>query len=89
VNFIRGDASDDGQVDIADAVTTLQFLFSNGILNCQLSGDTNDDDALDIADAIALLQALFGSGNSIPEPTGSCGVDPTVGTLDCASSLCP
>jgi hypothetical protein len=88
-NFFRGDSSDDGQVNIADAVTILQFLFSNGVLNCQLSGDINDDETLDIADAIALLQALFGSGNPIPEPTGSCGVDPTVGALDCSSSLCP
>ncbi|MGE4619100.1 MAG: aryl-sulfate sulfotransferase [Planctomycetota bacterium] len=89
VSFVRGDSTDDGQVDIADAVTILQFLFSNGALNCQLSGDINDDDTLNIADPVALLQVLFGSGNTIPEPTGSCGVDPTAGVLDCASSLCP
>ena len=89
VTFVRGDASDDGQVDIADAVTILQFLFLNGILNCHLSGDINDDESLDISDAIALLQALFGPGNPLPEPTGSCGIDPSVGTLDCESSLCP
>ena len=87
--FLRGDASDDGSVNIADAVAILQHLFSNGSLNCLQSADINDDDSLDISDPIALLQVLFGSGNTIPAPSGVCGMDPTPGDLTCEASICP
>ncbi|MEC9477286.1 MAG: aryl-sulfate sulfotransferase [Planctomycetota bacterium] len=89
VEFVRGDANDDGNLNIADAVSILQYLFSNGFLNCLQSSDLNDDESLDISDAVSLLQVLFGSGNTIPAPTGSCGLDPTPGGLSCDSSLCP
>ena len=88
VEFVRGDANDDGSLNIADAVAILQYLFSNGFLNCLQSSDLNDDESLDISDAISLLQVLFGSGSTIPAPTGSCGLDPTPGGLTCESSLC-
>lgn len=87
--FLRGDANDDGSLNIADAVAILQYLFSSGFLNCLQSSDINDDESLDISDAVALLQVLFGSGSTIPAPTGNCGVDPTPGSLTCESSICP
>lgn len=89
VSFLRGDASDDGQVNIADAVACLGHLFSGGALNCLNAADVNDDEAVDISDPIALLQVLFSGGSTIPAPSVSCGIDPTAGGLSCDASICP
>ncbi len=87
--FIRGDASNDLTVDIADAVSILDHLFSAGALACHLAADANDDETLDIGDPVYVLSALFSGGPDMPAPTGSCGVDPTVGLLTCDTPACP
>jgi hypothetical protein len=88
--FIRGDANQDGALDIADAITILQYLFARGrVLPCMDAGDANDDETVNIADAIRVLSFLFGSGVKPPLPPPSeCGPDPQGDTLDCRDSLC-
>ena len=89
--FRRGDANNDGMVDIADAVNILNSLFSTGPpLACMNAGDANDDERVDIGDPGLLLDALFGGASVIPAPGPlSCGVDLTPGVLTCAGALCP
>jgi len=86
--FERGDANADGSLDIADAVTTLNYLFAGQtFLPCLDAADANDDGALDIADAVYILNYLFGNGPEPPEPFDpdelECGWDPTPDKLDC------
>ncbi len=89
--FVRGDANQDGAIDIADAIRTLQFLFAHGaVLPCMDAADANDDESVNIADAIRVLGFLFGSGVKPPlPPPNQCGPDPQGDTLDCRDSLCP
>ena len=77
--FRRGDANDDGRLDISDPVMILGCKFlGEECPTCRDSGDANDDGNLDISDAVMLLQHLF----SAPRPPGPpgpfrCGPDPT------------
>jgi hypothetical protein len=88
--FTRGDANQDGSINIADVVTILGYLFQGQGADCLLSVDANDDESNDISDAIALLALLFGGGQSLPAPYPACGLDGTpAGTLSCEISICP
>jgi len=77
--FRRGDADDDGQASLADAVRVLALLFLAGEpLACEDAGDADDSGALEINDAIFLLNYLFLGGESPPLPgPNACGPDPT------------
>ncbi len=89
-SFERGDANGDGGVDIADAIATLDYLFSSGPLLCADSGDANDDGTVNIADPIRILDRLFSGGASFPWPMGECGADLTSDSLTCNSAPnCP
>lgn len=90
----RGDANDDGGVDIGDAIFTLASLFVVGSPEapCSDAADSNDDGNLDISDAIFSLSFLFTVGAPPPPAPGpiDCGFDPTDDALDClAGSTCP
>ena len=83
--FRRGDANASGEVNIADAVFTLEFLFSAGVQPDVLdSADANDDGLVNIADPIAILAALFaGEEEDLPPPgMKQEGEDPTEDDLD-------
>ena len=82
----RGDANLDGTVNLADSITTLQYLFLGEPLGCLLAADANDSETLNIADAIYLIEYLFVSGPLIPPPFPNCGADPTPGPLTCFDS---
>ncbi|MEM7167258.1 MAG: PKD domain-containing protein [Planctomycetota bacterium] len=88
--FIRGDATGDGSVDIADAVAILAQLF-NGLpaAGCADGGDANDSGGINIADAVAVLTFLFGGGQQLMYPSPGCGLDPTADNLTCSQSYCP
>ena len=80
--FKRGDADDDGQTNIADAILVLGFLFGGGPTpTCQDAADCNDDGSVNIADAIALLGHLFGGTGNLPAPFPGCGTDDKPDTL--------
>ncbi|MEE2856102.1 MAG: hypothetical protein VX949_01770 [Planctomycetota bacterium] len=89
--FMRGDSNSDTTVDIADAVTVLDYLFSAGIApGCFDASDANDDESVDVADAVQILDLLFSSGGPLPAPgADGCGIDPTSGSLDCQQGICP
>jgi hypothetical protein len=95
--FRRADANADGQVNIADAIAALTYLFAHGPLSCLDTADANDDGQVNIADAIFTLSYLFASGaQPLPPGPTSCGVDPTAdspqpgGDLGCQTyGKCP
>ncbi len=88
--FVRGDASNDGKVDIADAITVLNYLFGwKSNPSCFDAADANDDGAIQISDPIALLAYLFTNG-TLPAPGGRvCGTDATPDGLPaCGAAAC-
>ncbi len=89
--FIRGDANQDGMLDIADPVFALDLLFgAGGTTTCVDDKDTNDDGGFDISDPIYALSNLFSAGPPPPAPYPNCGVDPTPDGIDCTSfDACP
>lgn len=76
-SFIRGDASQDGVLDLADAIVALDFLFQEGPLACEDAADSNDDGMLNIADPIYLLGYQFSGGPAPLAPFPDPGPDPT------------
>jgi hypothetical protein len=81
--FVRGDANEDGVVDVADPVYTLSFLFSSGPGICLDAMDANDDGLVNIADAVYKLSFLFSGGPAPPAPYPGMGADPTADPLGC------
>ena len=66
--FLSGDANLDLKLDIADAVTVLEYLFLGGSMICPAAGDVNSDEKLDISDPVSILGYLFlGYDNWAPE----------------------
>ncbi len=89
--FRRGDANDDGSIDLGDPVAMLAILFSGAAAApCSDATDANDDGLFDISDPVLALAYLF-SGGVLPGPGIDCGVDPTDGdALGCVASVnCP
>lgn len=81
--FIRGDATYDQSVNIADAIFMLDYLFVGGEPSvCPDAADTNDDGILNIGDAIYSLSYLFSAGETIPYPYPGYGLDPSEDDLD-------
>lgn len=80
--FIRADANASGEVDIADAISVLNFLFlGTGAPSCLEAADANDDGSIDISDALYLLVYLFSGGRAIPEPYPDCGLGSLAGEV--------
>jgi hypothetical protein len=75
--FIRGDANQDGKVDLADALTILGELFQGRPMICGDASDVNDSSLLDLTDAVYLLHHLFQGGSPPAHPYPSPGGDPT------------
>ena len=89
-SFRRGDANDDGLLDIADAISVLSILFQGSAMPyCQDALDSNDDGVIDISDPIDTLHSLFGGGGPLPPPgpIGPAGFDSTPDDLLCNESL--
>lgn len=83
--FRRGDVDQSADLDLADGVRVLNWLFFGGSSpTCEKAADSNDSGATDIADVSFLLNFLFLGGPALPAP-GGCGVDPTVDGLTCES----
>jgi Ca2+-binding RTX toxin-like protein len=84
--LIRGDASQDGTLDLADGVGILQYLFIGAAADCLDALDANDSGNVSITDAIRVLCALYCSGSPPPEgPFPDCGFDSTADSIDCLS----
>ncbi|HVR75479.1 MAG TPA: hypothetical protein VMT52_14180, partial [Planctomycetota bacterium] len=80
VLFHRGDADDNGDLQITDAVRILGFLFlGSPAPPCLEAADADDNGSLQLTDAVRILGFLF-LGGPPPEPPGppgeACGTDP-------------
>ncbi len=84
-DFRRGDADENGALEITDAVLTLGFLFQGAptSLDCPDAADADDSGALDLTDPIAVLNYLFLAGPAPPAPFPEPGPDPTGDPFDC------
>jgi hypothetical protein len=61
--FIRGDANDDGKIDVSDAIYLVNYLFIDGPEPSPFqAGDANSDEVVDIADVVYLINYLFIDG---------------------------
>ena len=83
--FLRGDATQDGDLNMSDAAAIAKAVFGFGrklpfIQGCQDSADVNDDGIVDTTDAIFLLEYLFAGGRPIPPPN-TCDLDTTPSSL--------
>ena len=86
-DFVRGDANDDGAIDITDGVFTLNWLFAGGSEpGCLSAADANDNGQVDLSDAVYTLGFLFMGGRAPADPFPDCGEDPTADELGCARS---
>lgn len=83
--FRRGEADDNGSLDLTDAVFSLSALFLSGTPpGCLDAADSNDDGQFNLTDAVYTLNALFLGGGMPPAPgTSDCGLDPTDDELGC------
>lgn len=79
--FVRGDANNDGRVDLSDVVAIQNYLFSGGDV-CRQPADVNNDDVVNLADMIYLQNYLFRGG---PPPAAPF---PTVGPACWNTLLC-
>ncbi|MBI4584403.1 MAG: hypothetical protein HY717_10315 [Planctomycetes bacterium] len=94
-DFIRGDANDDGKVNIADPIYIINANFRGGPpVLCKDAGDANDSDSVDdpnLADAVYIINHQFGGGSAPPPPFPGCGTDDDSSTDRCppGSTKCP
>ena len=83
--FRRGDANCDSEVNIADPIYILDYLFSGGPSLCFEAMDVNDDATVNISDPVYDLMWLFRDGSPPPPvPFPDLGRDPG-GVLGCAT----
>jgi len=62
---IAGDASDDGDINLADAVFLINYIFKGGPAPfCIDEGDANSDCAINIGDAVHIINYVFKSGQA-------------------------
>jgi len=87
LEFKRGDANEDGQVNVSDPVYLLSWLFQGGQAPpCVDAADANDDGSVNMSDGVYLNSWLFSTGPQPPQPGPStCGEDPTIDSLSCDS----
>jgi hypothetical protein len=72
--FIRGDANEDGRVDLSDGVALLRSLFLDGEPSrCDAAADADDNGRLEVSDSIAIFSFLFRGARPLPAPFPSCG----------------
>ncbi len=79
--FIRGDMNSSGDVDLADAVDILSYLYiGESVPACPEVADANDNGLVDLGDYVYLTRWMFGNGPQPPAPFPSAGTDPTPGS---------
>ena len=78
VDFRRGDANADGEVEIGDSYFMLMNLFRGGPAPpCEAAADFDGMNGFGFTDSLNLLQWLFAGGLVPPDPgPTSCGPDP-------------
>jgi hypothetical protein len=81
--FIRGDVDEGGNVNLADVIRILLFLFVGrpDAVSCRDAADADDDGDLTLGDPVFLLSHLFLGGPAPREPFPEPGLDPTPDAL--------
>jgi len=93
--FLRGDANNDGLVNMSDIIYIYNVLFQGtGHFVIPDAADVNDDGMVNISDGIFLSDFLFaGTVNTLPAPYPIAGWDPTnndiEGRIDVPSNALP
>ena len=87
--FVRGDATEDGSITVADAIAIFEYLFLDFEPNCIAAIDTDENQQITITDAFLLLNFLFLGGAPPTSPFPACGPGANLGLLGCASAPCP
>ncbi len=68
--YICGDANKSGEVDIADALSIINYIFASGAApNPIESGDTDCSNTVDISDVVVLINYTFAGG---AQPCAAC-----------------
>jgi hypothetical protein len=91
-DFYRGDANEDGSVNVSDVTTITGYLSGSWGLNCLDSADVNDDGIISTSDTSYLLNYIYSQGPTPKPPFSSCDTDPTGDALTCGSfdqEACP
>lgn len=82
--FVRGDATQDGLLDITDAIFNLSYLFLGGEAPaCEDAADADDTGRIELTDAVRILGYLFLGGPAPSPPHPDRDVDPTPDDLHC------
>jgi len=69
-DYICGDANDDGDLNVADAVFLINYVFNSGAAPVPVCvGDANNDGDTNVADAVYMINYVFKSG---PAPGENC-----------------
>lgn len=88
----RGDANNDGEVDLSDAAYLNSYLFDGGLPpSCMNQADANDDGVVDALDSVHILDWQYRGGPAPPPPgpfSTSCTADPTQPFLGCEDPRC-
>jgi hypothetical protein len=89
--FIRGDVTQNGSLDVADGIGVLSYLFLFASTTCFNALDADDTGNVSISDAVRILCAVFCPGSPAPEaPYPGCGVDIATDAGSCdAYASCP
>ncbi len=82
--FRRGDVDSNGVLEITDPINNLAFQFLGTYSpQCLDACDFDDNGRVEITDPIASLSHQFlGTASPAPPGVGSCGIDPTVDTIE-------
>ena len=85
--FLRADATDDDQLNVADGIWILRELFQDGAASaCAEAADANGDGQYDRTDALYIFEHQFLDGHEPPAPFPDCGDGEEED--DCESSGC-
>jgi hypothetical protein len=84
LEFIRGDSTNDGKIDLSDGIYTNNYLFVAGPPPvCEDAADADDNGILDLIDSVFTWNHLFRGGPAIPAPSPNLGLDRTSDELTC------
>ena len=87
--FRRGDVDLNGQLQITDAVVSLNWLFLDGpSLRCPDAADTDDDGRINIGDIVRFLNHLFLNGQLGGNDDLGCVRDNTPDALPACDAVC-
>lgn len=81
--FIRGDANEDGGIDLFDGLRIIYYIGAMSTVSCKNAADADDDEDVDLFDGLRIIYWLGGAAPAPPPPNQNCGTDPTRGPLGC------